>query len=363
MRLSCSLLFSAAAFVALAGCDRAGQPDNFNPTEPAPAREVAAADGYGDPGDRVNAVAFWSHPSVNFEGLLFAATDDGVRAYNIETGEALSSANLPDADALAVFYDGEGPTAQGYAVARKNRAYAFIAISNVDRSLAPLAVENAASLGAAFCIGRDTLFELSGDRLVARDIVISAGGVLLQQPRDIATTGPFKFCHVDERSNAVIVIGADGGIRRVDAANGELFGLAFGEAEATASALFLATTAEPQSAPGGAVALLNGGSGVVTLFDLIDGHALGAVKVKATFDLDAIESARSIAAGYGNYGGVYRDGALAFVTNGDGPPIRLVPWNGVLDSLQLPLGENVDPRAPQATDAAESVISIELIEP
>ncbi len=129
----------------------------------------------------------------------------------------------------------------------------------------------------------------------------------------------------------------------------------------------LSTGVADEAANGGAIAVLEGASGVIRLFDLADGHALGAVRIKSTFDLKAIASAKAIAFGYGNYGGVYRDGILAVVANGEAgaeqPPIRLVPWTGVLAALQLPLGENVDPRDPSPAEADESVIDIEFIEP
>lgn len=357
MRLISVLL----AFLVLAACERAKKEEPAART--VEVSEVAAADGYGAPGETVNAIAFWSHPSVNFESLVIAATDAGLKAFNIETGDEIGSAAAP-ASKVSVFYLGTGAAAQGYAIARGAGAYALYAIANDAPSLKPLAVSGPAPGTDAFCVSGGVLYEAGDDRLDARDIAILSGGAVISGARKIADAPGVAACHVDDRSGEIITLNKDGAIKRVDPATGESFGLAFvAGGTPGASALFLMTTPEPASAAGGAVAVLDGESGVISLFDLTDGHALGAVRIKSTFDLDAVASAKTIAAGYGNYGGVYRDGALAVVTAGDGAPIRLAPWNGVLDALKLPLGENVDPRAPQAAAETERVIDIELEQP
>lgn len=350
--------------LALSACDRTKNSQPSAPAAPAvEVREVAAADGYGADGDIVNSVAFWSHPSINYQSLLIAATDDGVKAYNIESGEEVASAPVA-ATKVAVFYLGAGAKAQGYAIGRTGDVYTAFAIANDAPSLAPLVVTGASPGADAFCIGGGVLYEAASGGLAARDISVMTGGVLIGEARKVAETPGVIACHVDDRSGDIVTISKDGAIKRVDPDTGESFGLAFVDgAAATASALFLMTTPEPLNAPGGAVAVLDGESGVIRLFDLADGDALGAVRIKSTFDLGAVATAKTIAAGFGNYGGVYRDGALAVVTAGDGAPIRLAPWNGVLDALKLTLGENVDPRTPQPATETERVIDIEFAQP
>ncbi len=359
MRLTAAVL----ALLAVAACERAKKEEPA-PTAPSiEVREVAAADGFGEAGDAVTAVAFWSHPSVNFESLLIAATDAGVKAYSIETGEAVASAVGVVSD-ISVFYIGAGATAQGYAIARSAGAYSIHAIANDAPALTPLAVSGDAPGADAFCVSGGLLYEAGSGKLAARDIAIMTGGAVIGDARTVAEAPGVTACHIDDRSGAVITIGEDGAIKRIDPKTGESFGLAFiGNGEASATSLFLMTTAEPENAPGGALAVLDSESGVISLFDLTDGHSLGAIRIKSTFDLDAVASAETIAAGYGNYGGVYRDGALAVVTKGDGAPIRLAPWNGVLDALKLTPGENVDPREPQPAAADELLIDIEFKQP
>lgn len=355
------------ALVTVAACDRATAPSPEKDDAPAiEAKEVAAADGFGEPGRSVNAVAFWSHPGVNFESLVLAATDEGVDAYSIETGDKVASVAQGPVSELAVVYAGEGAAARGYAAAGRGAGYEFYAIDNETRAMAPVMVEMGAPGTGTFCAGRRdgglALYEIGEGALASRQIDLREGGLALGDPAPLAEIDGILSCHVDDRTGAVITVSAGGAIRRVDPASGAAEGVAIADGAVDGSALIL-TKSPQEGAPGGAIAILDGGAATVRLFDLVDGRAIGAVRVKSTFDLDAVATATSIAAGYGNYGGVYRDGALAIVTAGDGAPVRLAPWNGVLDALGLPLGDSVDPRAPQAADEADDFLSIELKEP
>ncbi|MCA8896558.1 MAG: hypothetical protein KDA48_14965, partial [Amphiplicatus sp.] len=67
--------------------------------------------------------------------------------------------------------------------------------------------------------------------------------------------------------------------------------------------------------------------------------------------------------GYGNFGGVYRDGVLALATDGDTPHVRLAPLNGALDSLSTPMGETADPRALSPQEPADDglIIDVDLV--
>lgn len=356
--------FLVLSLLALAACSG---PKPAAPDAPAPVidvREVAAADGYGDASDRVSAVAFWSHPSVNFQGLILAATDKGLKAFNIETGDQVAVSEGPAAAALAVAYSGTGPAAQGYAVTQTGGAYHVYAIGNDAPSLTPLMTSNPAASSAAFCVSGTTLYEAGDNKLTARDLSLTDETAAIGAARPVASVDGVVACHVDDRSGDVITISKDGAIKRLTPSRGESFGLTLVDGlKADASALFLTTTPEPENGAGGAIAVLDGQNAIIRLFDLADGHALGAVRIKATFDLDEIISAQTISAGYANYGGVYRDGALAVVTAGAGAPVRLVPWNGVLAALSLPSGETVNPRDPHPAGKDEGVLSIEFQQP
>jgi hypothetical protein len=182
-------------------------------------------------------------------------------------------------------------------------------------------------------------------------------------PSEFAAIAGAIACEVDNRNGDVFVISGDGSIRRISSANGESSGVAFASGNVDAYALMLMAPATAENAAGGALLVLDAPNGVISVYDIVDGHAIGAFRIKSTFDLDAVASAKTIGAGFGNYGGVYRDGAVAVVTGGDGAPVRLAPWNGVLDALNATRGEAVDPRSPQAATADEGFLSIELKQP
>ncbi len=360
-----SVLFALAA---LAACDRANTPE----PKPAPpsieVKEVAAADAYGEPGETVNDVAFWSHPSINFQGLLIAATDRGVSAFSIETGAQAGEIASGATDAVEVFYRGTAAAAAGYVLAARGGQYDLYAIDNATAAISKLTPVAAIPAANEFCVGRSgdvvTLYEVGDGSLTKRTLSIDAGGSTFSDAAPAAPVAGVASCHVDERTGDVITLDRDGAIKRIDPATGESFGLAFVSDKAPdSSTLFLTTQEGAEKNRGGVIAALNGPDGVITLIDETDGHALGAVRIKATFELEAVASATSIAAGFGNYGGVYRDGALAVVTRGDGAPIRLAPWNGVLSALGLPLGVTVDPRTPQPAVEVDSVLSIDFEEP
>ncbi len=355
----------APLFVLIA-CEK--KPDIVPASEPPPAAaqaaEVAAADSYGSPGTSVTDVDFWSHASIAFQGLLLAATPAGIDAFRIETGE-LAFAIPGGASALEIFYAGAGAAAGGYLLAAGDGSYRLYAINPDGAGYAPVATPNAPPGKAVFCTGgglSPQLFEIAGGAVTARSLMIVPNGAEFGPARPVATVPGAIGCSVDPLTDQIVAVGADGAIRRIDADTGAVFGLALPENLNPAGAA-LAAGRNDAGETSGQVALLDAASGVVSLFDAKDGHALGSVRVKATFDLDAVASAKGIAIGSANYGGVYRDGALAVVASGDAAPIRLVPWNGVLGALSLPLSGAIDPRAPAGNPAEERVISIDLIEP
>jgi streptogramin lyase len=354
-----------AALALLAACD--GKPDELIPAPEVAAPsvvEVAAADSYGEPGATVADVAFWSHPSIAFESLLLAATAGQVTAYRIETGEA--AFEVPGgADDIEIFYAGDGAGAQGYLLSAGGGAYRLYAISQDGEGASPMTIAGAFAAPSVFCVGggaEPVLYEAAGDNLAARSIAIVANGAELGPSRPLADIPGAIGCAVDPLTDEIITVSGDGAIRRVDVKTGAVFGLALPLDVAPAAAGLAAGRSETGEAQG-QVALVDAGSGVIRLFDAKDGHALGAVRVKATFDLAAVETASRIAVGSANYGGVYRDGALAVVAGGDGAPIRLVPWNGVMGALSLPVAVAIDPRSPGGPPAEDGVISIEVIEP
>lgn len=356
-----SAIFPLAA-VLIAACSRTEKAPELAPQTPV--AEVAAADSFGAEGRRVSDAAFWSHPAVAFESLLLAAGEADVSAYRIETGQEVFKIPV-GADGIEVVYAGVGVEAAGYLLAAGDGELRLFQIHPDGTGFEPVALGDAGLRADAFCAGggdAPAIVAIEGGRPSVRALTISADGADLGPARAPAAIEDAVACAVDPRDDSVIVVSRDGAVRRIDPKTGAVFGIALPVGLSPSSAA-LAIGRDEAGAPVTQVALLDAASGVISLFDAKDGHALGAVRIKATFDLGAVAAASRIVIGSANYGGVYRDGALAVVTSDGGAPVRLVPWNGVMGALSLPVAAVADPRAPKATVEEDGVISIEVIEP
>lgn len=371
---------AAAALLALAACGRepAEAPGTPAP-EPVEAAQVAAVDEFGPAPAPIAGVAFWSHPALPFNGLVLAATSDGLVAYNIEDGREVAAAGGFSATGLSVAYVGKGPAAQGYAVARAEGsgedggpAYRFYAIDNAERTLA---LQTTLFIGGrgieGFCFGPTregglALHEMRADGWRATELEIRAGVVTATATQSMPHDGGFTRCAVDDIDGAVYAATPDGALYRLEA-GAEPVLLARTPAKAPAD-IGLALNGLVEGGPTeeccGQIALLDGATGEVYLYDREDGALLGAVRLKASFDVDGVGEATAMGMTYGNYGAIYRDGVLALATNGERPVLRLTPLNGVMDALGKPLGPTANPRdlAPQEEEEP-FVIDIDVVNP
>lgn len=354
-----AVLITAAV---LSACERQAAAPEPGTDKIAPAAEVSAADSYGAPGEEVNDVAFWSHPSVAFESLVLTVDDAVIEAFAVETGDRTFS--IPGgADTIEVFYAGK--SSPGYLIAAGDGAYRLFTFAADGKSAAPHGFFDAAADRPVFCIkggAEPVLYEIAGGEVSSRALTVTSSPAVLGGPVRVAGADGAIACHVDPLTDNVVVVSGDGAIRRIDTGTGTVFGIAL-PAEISPADSALAVGRAESGEPAVHVALLEGQTGSIRLFDASDGHAVGTVRVKATFDLAAVETASRIEIGSANYGGVYRDGALAVVTSGDGAPVRLVPWNGVMGALSLPVPAAPNPRSPKGEPPEEAVISIEVIEP
>lgn len=374
MRLAA--LAAATALLVLAGCGRDATPPPPAPPQPlTPPVAVIAADEFGPAGGHVAGVALWTHPTLAFNGLVIAAGRAGLDAWNIEDGEAVARLDGAAFDGVAVAYIGVGRDAQGYAAARLaggDRAFRFYAIDNITRAFTLQSTMFISERNDArgFCLGRSpqgsglVMYEMRADgwratALAFNDGVVSAGGAATGQRR-----GGFEHCVGDDLDGAAIAVTAEG----------ELYRLADGVATPIAATgvarpagLGLALNGlgddEPPQPCCGQIVLLDGETGVVRLYDREDGRALGAVRLEASFDVAAVGAATALGVGYGNYGGIYRDGVIALAVDGEEPVVRLTPFNGAMDALAAPLGDAADPRDLAPQREADIVIDIDVVRP
>ncbi len=113
----------------------------------------------------------------------------------------------------------------------------------------------------------------------------------------------------------------------------------------------------------GEIAVLDAAEATVHFFDRDDGRALGSVRIASSFDVEGVAAATAMGVGFGNFGGIYRDGVLALATDGETPAARLVPLNGVMDALSAPIGPTAEPRAllPEPEEEDGLIIDVDLV--
>lgn len=344
-----SLAIACAAMIAACGQKNAPNATQAAVPEPQEAefRETAVADAFGAPGEEAAALAFWSHPAVPFESRIISAGPQGIAVFRIEDGA--ETARLPGLAArdLALAYVGVGAEATGIVAVAADGGFQFYAVEDEGglRALPSVAVAREADgvcLGGSDRPDTATLHRANADGLSSAALSITPVAVAVASERAAAVDGGLIDCAVDERDGSVIGLAADGTLWRISAADGRAAKLGdTGVVDADDIGLLLREE-------GSLIAILDGANAGIFLFDLEDGHAAGAIRLKSNFDIPGPENAKAMAVGYGNYGGLYRDGAIAIASTGDiGAPIRTAPWNGIAIALELSPSASLDPRAPK----------------
>ena len=366
-------VFAAASILFIAACgEQASAPASPEVSRQLEAVGVNASDAIADLAAAPTGIDFWTHPNVAFNSLIITASADGLTSYNVEDGAEVSSVPGLALDGVAVSYIGFGPVAAGVAVTfdESESAFRFYGIDNVSRLFLPLP-GGPAIRGAlrGFCMGRavaspdPTLFVVQRGELSVYNVspamngddagITIAGETRLTLPESITT------CAVG--ADGIVYVAADNGeIFRIDGDNAFAAPFAISSSGAPADMEFLGAGSE-DSAPSvsGQIAVLDGESGIVEFFDAGDGHALGAVRVTATFDIDAVATATAMGASGANLGGLYRDGAIALSVGDETPALRLIPTSGVANALALTALPPANPRgnAPAQEDSNNLIIN------
>lgn len=334
------------------------------PAQPSSASEVSAIDQFGPVASEITDASFWVHPSISFNSLLIAATKSGLVAFNIEDGAEVAKSEGWEAGGLAVFYrgafsrDAEGSArrARGFVIASDKSAGAYRAfeVDNETRALQPLAISGAPKPGDGFCAGPQSarlagrLAVLTGKSLALYDVEIARDGLAFADATSLSLPADAVACAINPFDGALYVLLKNGEVlRRVESQNVAVDNYFASGAEIPA-ALGVALNEPPAGAPTdmccGQLFVLDRKDATVRLFDLEDGHALGAVRLKSTYDVEGVTAATALGVGSGNFGGVYRDGVVALATDGENPAVRLTPLNGIMDALGVPIGLARNPR-------------------
>lgn len=361
---SFALLMTAAA---LAGCDRAAAPEPQSPdSEPAgavTAVEVPATDEFGPFDAPVNDIAFWTHPTLAFNGLALVATGSGVVALNIEDGAEVARLDIGAVDAVDVAYIGYGANAKGYLGMSADGEFRLAEIDNVTREMALIDAPMPA-LGAArgFCLaaapaGAIVLrYDMQADGWEMQPVYNTGG---MQSPSAQALSANENYADCAAGDGGVYLLTEEGSVYTISD-SGEM--QAFHVAGSRGDAIGVITNEADGGGGADSVVILDGAANVARIVSAGDGAPLGAVRIGASFDIEGVSEATAMGVGSGNFGGVYRDGVIAMAVGGDQPAVRLVPFNGVMDALGASVGAGLDARtlaAPAEED--ELVIDVNLV--
>ncbi len=362
-----------AGMLALAACGR--DADDASAPEPIAPIGVAASDETALAAPATG-LAFWMHPNVAFNSVLIAASADGLAAYNIEDGAAVSSVPGVNVSGVAVSYLGFGPTATGVVAAFQPDAgaFAFYRVDNGARKFTPLAgAPDIRGAVRGFCFGRgdgvDTpsLYVVQRGKILVFNFESQDGGLAPTANIAMDARDDLVACAVDS-DGALLAASTTGAIFRLDGEDSfktpfakaqvsEVGGLAVIAADAPEGG----TPEGEEPAAYGQLALMDKTTGAIHLFDRTDGRAIGAVTIAPTDEIEGVAAAGAMGASGANLGGLYRNGLIALSIDG-GASVRFIPLNGVANALAFEAGVAVNPRGEIAPVEDDSLlIKIDLV--
>jgi hypothetical protein len=364
MRSRLALAAAAAALLAACGVRKAPEetPGQAPAAAPAASVEVAAIDEFGPLAGEVADLAFWIHPQVPFNSLVIAATTAGLFAFNIEDGAPVAQSEGFAAQGVALYYHGVFTPDAGASASRARAvllaaddAFALraFAIDNESRAFTPLATPGAPPAGAAICAGPQArlparLAVIDGAALRLHDVQLRDDALAFAPAGIVALPARGVACAIDPADGALYTLLETGDVlRRLETAEGVVENV-FAAGAARPADIALARNAAPEGADDdaccGEILVFDRAGATVRVFDMRDGGALGAFRLKSSFDVAGVAAATAFGAGGGNFGAVYRDGVVALATDGAAPALRLTPLNGVMEALGRPVGAARDPR-------------------
>ena len=307
-------------------------------------------------------IAFWSHPTLAFNSLLLAAGSQNITGVAVESRLDVAGLEV-GARAMDVAYIGEGVDARGYLVALSGSSLQLSEIQNATGALSPIASMESPTISALqeICLSAagETIhgYGVGTNSMVRITITLEGGMRDISIAPSAAPAGPID-CTVDPLSQAAYFLGADGTISRLDSDGNAMVPFSAPHPSGGRSLGLLLKSDDGQT-PSPRLIVLGDDTSHLRLLDG-SGDTLGQFKLSASFDYPAVENPSALGVGFGNYGGVYRDGAIA-LAHDEG--ISLVPWNAVATALELPIGDGVNPRLLQEPEEEGFVIDIAPIAP
>lgn len=373
MRLTRYFAIAAASgLLAACGEQAAGPGPATEAQPPATPVEVTASDELPGLSSAPTGIAFWTHPNVSFNSLLLVASADGLASYNMEDGAEVSRVPGMALQGVAGSYAGFGPQAAGLVATfdPSASAFRFYGVDNVSRLFLPLAGgPEMRGPVRGYCLGRGigvfepTLFVIQKGELRIFNLAVDTenGAAAISVESDALTPIPDSVTNCAVDIDGIVVLGAEtGALYRLDGADSLTAPFAQSAPDSVDEIAILSSEpGDNDYTVGGQIAALDRDTGVIALFDREDGHALGAARITASYDVEAVRNATTFGASAANLGGLYRDGAIALGVDGDAASIRLAPANGVSNALSLSPLPPANPRGTAPLSAEPGSLIIE----
>ncbi|MEM6414840.1 MAG: hypothetical protein AAF720_09330 [Pseudomonadota bacterium] len=363
---------------------------------------------------RVSDIDYWVHPTLPFNSLIITASDDGLKAFDFEYFSEVSTiksdASLASIHVVYQLYRDNASGArndspsnvQAYAVTsnQSGPAINFYEIDNTSRQFKAFGSLNVPDIKNIdkVCGGNIendalALFVISDDKFIALDLEKNSVDKFIIKIMESVSHRNGVDCTVDPSSARVWTASKDGGIFLFS--DGRLNRIH--QTDYSIMALDLTPRAPLDNEPSFAVldepsvqkASLTSGSntagvlisvahdnGLITLISP-DGDSRGRYRFSGSFDYVDHTASTAFGMGFGNFGAVYRGGAVAvagpgpaYTENGLNDPsgrsvdnssasyVRIVPWNSVLSALSLPVEFPLNPRAPYPIEEDDGVLNI-----
>ncbi len=355
------------------------QPEPFDPALP---RTVATTDEPITLPAPANGIAFWSHPDIPFHGLVIAATPKGVFSHTLEGDEQLedqtgSAASINAKGAALAYFPKDDKSLNAKATAvfstfdENNQAFRFFTIDNASREFS----ENILSIPYSdnftqFCLSSNSaknaidIYILDQSKLTIHTLAKLPDGGFDLGEKEVRQIPDLQSC-------AVAPITKNGSVQNVYGITkaGNIVRLPSGDVVANTEIMnghlaIFSSKKDPENPLSGSTIVnqffvLDEESAKIHILDSDSGALLGIISLEDYDEVKGVTGASSIAAGSGNFGGLYRAGALALAssTDNDQPAIRLTPFLAIARTLNLEVGTPVSLRsiAEQSSEGVKAI--------
>ncbi len=341
------LLALALGGALLAGC---GKDSGSAPTESevplvdADIAEVPATDQLGSFQSPVSGLAFWQHPSAAHESGLFAANGAaGLFLLDFE-GNQLAKIDGTFDHGVDVTYFNQGE--QAVVIAWDSATDTFRAFG-FDEEVPPLIELDLTGfpekIAGNFCLGREggqshflMVNQVQEDIISGNSYKIKKdGGALQATIISSQSYAPFTDCVRDDKSGETILGRPPEEV------------LTQNTLQYTAKNAALLKTPSLSGvhfSEEGLHLIAASSEGLFSVVKFRDSLP-NQFRVSSFDTASDVESVSTIAIGYGNYGGIYRDGVIAILEGEKSGALKLAPWNAVANAFGFKTGNPVSERS------------------